>query len=75
MALDTKAFTNLKWYYQIAIVAAFCGSLLGAAWFYFISPVQDDITKKQSALTDVQKEVAKSLQQKKVFDKKLLPMA
>ncbi len=68
MAVDMKSLTNMKWYYQIAIAVVLCGALLGLGWYYFISPVQDDIAKKQGQLTDLQKEVAKSLQQKKVFE-------
>src|SRR5580693_3331450 len=68
MALDMKSLTKVKWYYQVGVVLAICGLLLGAGWYYFLSPMQDDIAAKQKQLDDLQKEVAKSLQQKKMFE-------
>jgi len=68
MALDMKSLTKVKWYYQVGVVLAICGLLFGAGWYYFLSPMQDDITAKQKQLDDLQKEVAKSLQQKKMFE-------
>lgn len=66
--IDTKSFGKLKWYYQVLIVAGVCGLVLGGVWFQFLSPIQDDIAGKQKQVTDLQQQVAKSLQQQKVYE-------
>jgi len=67
-AIDAKAFTRLKWYYQILIVAGVCGLLLGGFWYQFLSPMQDQIVAKDKQAKDLQDQVAKSLQQKKMYE-------
>src|SRR4051812_14229446 len=67
-ALDLKAFTRLKWFYQIAIVAGVFGALVGGFWYTYLAPMTTQITEKQDQLTKLQQEVAKSLQQKKMFE-------
>jgi len=66
--LDIKGFSKLKWYYQVAIVGGVCGLLLGGVWYQFLSPMQEEITVKQSQFIDLQQQVAKSLQQKKIYE-------
>ena len=66
--LDIKGFSKLKWYYQVAIVGVVCGLLLGGAGYQFLSPMQDDIKVKQGQFIDLQQQVAKSLQQKKIYE-------
>jgi len=65
MALEMKDFQKLKWYYQVLIVAAVCGGLLGGVWYQFLSPKQDDIATKQKQFEDLEKTIAKSEQQAK----------
>ena len=65
MALDFKDLTKFKWYYQVLIVAAVCGGLLGLFWYQFLTPMQADIQSRMSALDDLQRTIAKSLQQQK----------
>src|SRR5207237_1286050 len=65
MALDFKDFAKLKWYYQVVIVAAVCGGLLALFWYQFLTPIDADIQSRMSHLDDLQKTIAKSLQQQK----------
>jgi type IV pilus assembly protein PilO len=69
MALDLKDLAKIKWYYQVLIVAVVCGGLLGLFWYEMLSSIQDDIVRKQGEVADLQKSVAKSLQQQKELDK------
>jgi len=69
MALDFKDLKKLKWYVQVLIVAGVCGALLGLFWYEMLSPIQDDIQRKEGAITDLQKQVAKSVQQQKELEK------
>jgi type IV pilus assembly protein PilO len=69
MALEFKDFMKLKWYYQVAIVAGVCGALLGVAWYQFLSPIQDDIVQRTSQVEELQKTIARSLQQEKELEK------
>jgi len=68
MALDMKGFTRQKWYIQVVIVGGVCGLLLAGFWYQFLSPMQDDITAKQKQVNDLQLQVAKSLQQEKMYE-------
>ena len=67
MAVDFKDFQKLKWYYQITIVVAVCGGLLGLVWYQFLSPMQVSADEKNVELTKLQAQIAQSLQQQKVF--------
>src|SRR5262245_50934653 len=69
MALDFKDLAKLKWYYQVLIVAAVCGGLLGLFWYEMLAPIQEDIQRKEAAIGDLQKQVAKSVQQQKELEK------
>src|SRR6266852_1290603 len=65
MALDFKDLGKLKWYYQVVIVTAVCGGLLALFWYQFLTPINADIQSRMSHLDDLQKTIAKSLQQQK----------
>jgi len=65
MAIDFKDLTKLKWYYQILIVAGVCGGLLALFWYQFLQPIETDIHTRISTLDDLQRTIAKSLQQQK----------
>ena len=67
MAVDFKDFQKLKWYYQITIVAAVCGGLLGLVWYQFLSPMQVSADERNVELTKLEAQIAQSLQQQKVF--------
>ena len=67
MAVDFKDFQKLKWYNQVLIVAVVCGLLLGALWYGVLSTMQTDIAAKTAQLTDLQAQIAKSLEQQRVF--------
>jgi Tfp pilus assembly protein PilO len=68
MTLDMKGFSKLKWYYQILIVGGVCGLLLAGVWYQFLVPLQDEIAAKSTQMTDLQQQVAKSLQQQKIYE-------
>jgi type IV pilus assembly protein PilO len=68
MALE-KSFAKMKWYYQVLIVAAICGSLLGLVWYQFLAPMQEQIVAKQGQVQDLEVQVARSTAQKMVFEK------
>ena len=67
-SLDFKKFSKLKWYYQIAVVGGVCALVLGAVWYQFLAPLQDEITAKSKQVSDLQLQVAKSLQQQKMYE-------
>jgi type IV pilus assembly protein PilO len=65
MAVDFKDLMKLKWYYQILIVAAVCGGLLAGVWYQFLSPMQVEIQAKETHIDELQKTIAKALQEQK----------
>src|SRR5438046_1978574 len=67
--INTKGFSKLKWYQQILIVGGICGLVLGAVWYQFLSPMEDEITGKQKQMNDLQQQVAKSQAQEKIYEK------
>ena len=67
MAVDFKDFQKLKWYNQVLIVAVVCGLLLGGLWYGVLSTMQTDIAAKTVQLTELQAQIAKSLEQQRVF--------
>jgi type IV pilus assembly protein PilO len=69
MALETKGFAKLKWYYQVLIVAAVCGGLLGLVWYQFLVPMEEQIVAKKGQVQELQVQVARSTAQKLVFEK------
>ena len=60
MALELKSISKLKWYYQVALVAAICGGLLGLFWYQFLNPMEVEIEGKTKQVADLQTLVAKS---------------
>jgi|SRR6187399_674412 len=69
MASSLKDFSKLQWYYQLLIVGAVCGGLLGLVWYQYLSPMQVAIEAKQVELTAVKEQVAKSQLQARTFAK------
>jgi len=69
MALDFKDLTKLKWYYQVLIVGAVCGGLLGGFWYEYLQDIQQQIQTKTGQVQELQKTIAKSLQQEKELEK------
>ncbi len=67
MAVDFKDFQKLKWYYQILVVAGVCGGFLYLVSYQFFTPIQDEITAKEAALSELQATIAKSIAQQRVF--------
>ena len=62
------AFSKLKWYVQILIVAVVCGGLLGGVYYVFLMPMQAEIDGQTAKLTDLTAKVEKSQKQKAVFE-------
>ena len=69
MAVDFKDLAKLKWYYQVVITAVICGGLLAGVWYQFLTPIQQDIQTKTAQIDELQKTIAKSLQQQKELAK------
>jgi type IV pilus assembly protein PilO len=67
MAIDFKDFARLKWYYQVLIVGAVCGGLLGLLWYQVLTPIQTEIESKNATLNDLKLTIAKSEAQQKVL--------
>src|SRR5213083_3593458 len=65
MVIDFKDLAKLRWYYQVLIVAGVCGGLLALFWYQFLRPIEADIQSRMSMLDDLQRTIAKSLQQQK----------
>ena len=69
MASGIKDFSKLQWYFQVLIVAGFCGLMLGLVWYQYLSPIQTSIEGKRLELDAVKAQVAKSQQQERTFAK------
>jgi len=69
MAAGIKDFSKLQWYYQVLVVAGFCGLLLGLVWYQFLSPMQVSIEGKKVELDSVRAQVAKSQAEERTFAK------
>jgi type IV pilus assembly protein PilO len=69
MASGLKDFSKLQWYYQVLVVAGFCGLMLGLVWYQYLSPLQTSIQGKKIELDAVKAQVAKSQQQERTFAK------
>jgi type IV pilus assembly protein PilO len=67
--VDFKSFQKLTWYYQILIVAVVCGALLAGFWFQYLSPIADDIQKKNAENGAVQMQLARTMGEAAVFEK------
>src|SRR5262245_64378727 len=64
-----KSFGKMKWHYQVLIVVAICGGLLGLVWYQFLSPMQEQIVAKKGQVQELEEQVARSTAQKLVFEK------
>ena len=69
MARSNSGLSKMKWYYQLGLVAAVSGLLLALSWYYYMSPMQEQIVAKQQQLDTLSAQVAKALQQKQYFEK------
>jgi type IV pilus assembly protein PilO len=69
MASGIKDFSKLQWYYQLLIVAGFCGLMLGLVWYQYLSPIQVSIDGKRSDLEAVKAQVLKSQAEERTFAK------
>jgi type IV pilus assembly protein PilO len=67
MAIDFKDFAKLKWYYQILVVAAVCGGLLGLLWYQVLTPIKTEIESKDGTLAGLKQTIAKSEAQQKML--------
>jgi type IV pilus assembly protein PilO len=67
MAIDFKDFAKLKWYYQILVVAAVCGGLLGLLWYQILTPIKTEIESKNATLVGLKQTIAKSEAQQKML--------
>src|SRR4051812_27408626 len=67
MAPNIKGFEKLAWYYQVLVVAGFCGLLMGLFWYQFLSPMKTIIAGKKTEVAQLQVQVAKSQQEERVF--------
>ena|SRR5688572_4454479 len=63
------AFSKLKGHVQILIIAVICGALLGAVYYFFLAPIQVEITAQSTKLAKLTTDVAKLQAQKAVFEK------
>jgi len=67
MASSLKGFEKLAWYYQGLVVAGFCGLLLGLFWYQYLSPMKVTIVEKQTEVSKLQAQVAKSQEEERRF--------
>jgi type IV pilus assembly protein PilO len=69
MASGIKDFSKLQWYYQVLIVAGFCGLMLGLVWYQYLSPIEVSIEGKRTELDVVKAQVLKSQAEERAFAK------
>jgi type IV pilus assembly protein PilO len=69
MASGIKDFSKIQWYYQLLIVAGFCGLMLGLAWYQYLSPIEVSIEGKRTELDVVKAQVLKSQAEERAFAK------
>lgn len=69
MAVDFKDLAKLKWYYQVLLVAAVCGGLLGLFWYEVLSGMQADVDAKKVKAGELQAVVAKSEAQSRELER------
>jgi type IV pilus assembly protein PilO len=69
MALDFKDLTKLKWYFQALLVTAVCGGLLALFWYEYLQDIQQQNQTKTAQIQELQKTIAKSVQQEKELEK------
>src|SRR5207247_2794580 len=66
MAIDSKAFQRLRWYYQVLIVSGICAGLLTLLWYQYLTPIVADINAKGIQLQELQRVNAKGREQERV---------
>jgi type IV pilus assembly protein PilO len=69
MAVDFKDLAKLKWYYQVLLVAAVCGGLLGLFWYEVLSGMQADVDAKKVKEGELRQVVAKSEAQSRELER------
>jgi type IV pilus assembly protein PilO len=69
MASGIKDFSKIQWYYQLLIVAGFCGLMLGLVWYQYLSPIEVSIEGKRTELDVVKAQVLKSQAEERAFAK------
>ena len=62
------AFGKLKWHSQVLIVSLVCVGLLGAAWYFVLSPISSEIETKTAQVQDLQARVDRSLKLKARYE-------
>ena len=67
MASSLKGFEKLAWYFQVLIVVAVCGGLLGLVWYQFLSPMQTVVDSKKTELDQLQAQIRKSEAEERRF--------
>jgi type IV pilus assembly protein PilO len=68
MAGEPKGFGKLKPIHQVLVVGVLCGGLLGAGWYWMLSPLQQDIDAQTAKLADLQVKIDKGLMRKAVLE-------
>jgi type IV pilus assembly protein PilO len=68
MAGEGKGFNKLKPLHQVLVVTILCGALLGAVWYYVLTPMQEEITGQETQLADLQAKINKGLMRKAVLE-------
>jgi type IV pilus assembly protein PilO len=68
MAGEKKGFSSLKPLHQVLVVAGLCGAMLGAFWYWLLSPMQTDIDTRTSQLAERQVKIDKGLMRKAVLE-------
>ena len=68
MAAEGKGFNKLKPLHQVLVVTVLCGALLGAVWYYVLTPMQEEITGQETQLADLQAKINTGLMRKAVLE-------
>lgn len=69
MATGLRDFSRYPWYYQILTVAVICAAVLGAVWYQFIGPMEEQIEAKTAQLDALQQTIAQGrLQQQRLAE-------
>jgi type IV pilus assembly protein PilO len=59
-----KGFGRMRPLHQVLVVAILCAALLGAVWYYMLSPMEEDIAAQETQLADLQAKISKGLMRK-----------
>jgi type IV pilus assembly protein PilO len=66
--VDFKDFQKLRWFYQVLIVGVICGGLLTGFWYYYLTPIQEEIKARNSDYITLQAQLAKTMKQAAIFE-------